>query len=358
MLGGNICGMACYLSNEKIAEQYEVFNLNGTVPKRFERIVSRVGFKKNEPSSVIKSALLKFILQKRPDAIMIHYASTAVKYSSLLQQLSVPIYIYVHGFDIIWDHNDNNGKKIHFALFPSKVMELSKMPNVQFIVSSNTSKQNLLSIGIDDCKIAKKVFGVEVKQVERNYYKENMTILFLGRFVDFKGPDIVLNAFLMACELGFRGKLVMAGDGPFKNMCELISKQSSYADRIEFRGEVTEQQAIALYEQADIYSMHNCKGLLSNGYDTFGVTIIEAMSFGLPVVTGNFGGPAELIKNEFDGLLIEAGSVHGHAAAFMRLYNDRAFAGFLGRNAVIKMNKEYSLSKEKEELFSLLGFEA
>ena len=358
LLNGHICGMACYLSNEKIEEQFKVFNLNGSVPTRFERIAGRLGFQKKEQSKIIESALLEFIIQNRPDAIIIHYATTAVKYWDILKLIPVPIYIYVHGFDIIWDHNNDDGKKIHQALFPSKVLEISKMPNVKFIVSSNTSKQNLLSIGIEDPKIVKKVFGVEIKQVEKNYHKKNMIILFLGRFVDFKGPDIVLTAFLKACEMGFRGKLIMAGDGPFKNMCELISKQSSYSDRIEFKGEVSEEQAIALYEKADIYSMHNCKGLLSNGYDTFGVTIIEAMSFALPVVTGDYSGPAELIKNEFDGLLIEAGNVQDHAAAFMRLYNDRAFAEFLGSNAVKKVTQDYSIIQEKEQLYSILGLKS
>lgn len=358
LLNGHICGMACYLSNEKIEEQFKVFNLNGSLPTRIERIGSRIGFQKKEHSKIIGSALLEFIIQNRPDAIIIHYATTAVKYWNILKLMPVPIYIYVHGFDIIWEHNDNNGNKIHTAQFPTKVMEISKMPNVKFIVSSNTSKQNLLSIGIEDGKIVKKVFGVEVKHVKRNYYKENMTILFLGRFVDFKGPDIVLNAFLRACEMGFKGKLIMAGDGVFKNMCELISKQSYYADRIEFTGAVNEEQANALYEQADIYSMHNCKGLLSNGYDTFGVTIIEAMSFGLPVVIGNFGGPAELIKNEFDGLFIEAGNVDDHAAAFMRLYNNRSFAEFLGSNAIKKVTQDYSLMQEKDQLYSILGLKA
>ncbi len=100
--------------------------------------------------------------------------------------------------------------------------------------------------------------------------------------------------------------------------------------------------------------MHNCKGLVSNAYEMFGVTIIEALSYGLPIVTSTIGGPSEIIEDEIDGILVQPYNVQEHAGAFMRLYNDRLLCSRLGNNGRIKVLNKYSLAIEKKALFDIL----
>lgn len=357
MLEENICGIACYHESKMIRAPYPVFNLNGERPTRIQNIIRKINLVKIDNQILLKRNLLKFIKKCSPNVFLIQYASTATKYIEVLKALNIPIFVYVHGFDIIIDHKDNIGKNIHSNVYAEKLLEVSKIENVWFIVSSNVSKENLISFGIEDFKIKWKIFGVEKHIVKRNYNKDNLTILFLGRFVDFKGPDIVLQAFLIACENGFKGNLIMAGDGPLRMMCELICKRSAFVDRVQFTGEVSEKEAEILYSKADIFTMHSCYGLCSNGYDTFGVTVIEAMSFALPIIVGDFGGPKELIENGFDGLIIESENTLAHANAMMLLYKDRALLKKLGENAQQKAINKYSLVQEKRELYNILGLE-
>lgn len=354
-LSDHICGMAAYLGNDTVAEKYPVFNLNGRKYKRIDRYLMKAKLKSGDNKKQIQSELKTFICQCDTEAILVHYATVADCHWEVLKKFSMPLYIYVHGFDIIWDHNDNSGRRLHDKEYVERIQKIGSAANVCFIVSSDCSRQNLVSIGIAPDKIAKKIFGVAVPTVERDYGKETVTVLFLGRFVDFKGPDIVLQAFLNACASGFKGRLIMAGDGPLRMMCELMSRRSEYSHLIEFTGVVDEAKAASLFAEADIYTMHNTKGLLSNGYDTFGVSIIEAMSYGLPVITAGIGGPSEIIQNGTDGILLEADNIQQHTSALMALFQQKTLRSTLGMNARRKIQHQFSAAKEKAELFQILN---
>ena len=354
MLGENICGFAAFLEKESFYNNLPVFNLNGRNPNFMDRILIRLKLLKYNAQNTMRRELYNAIRSSGAEMILVQYATTAHSLWDVISRFSIPVYIYVHGFDIIWDHNDDTGKSIHPGNYRTDISKIGKSSNITFIVSSNCSLQNLLKIDIDRDKIKKKVFGVEIPLIERDYNKKEINILFLGRFVDYKGPQIVLEAFLKACEQGYKGNLIMAGDGPLKLSCEVAAQKSDYSQRVSFTGAVTAKEALALFEAVDIYSMHNCKGAVSNGYDTFGVTIIEALSYGLPVVTSIVGGPSEIIENEVDGILVQPNNVEEHAAAFVRLYNDRNLCAMLGSNGRNKIIKHYSSQKEKEALFEIL----
>jgi glycosyltransferase involved in cell wall biosynthesis len=355
MLEGHICGTAAYLSDEiTLGNSFPIFNLNGRSANNIERLLTRLRLNKYDAQKTMQKELFELFAETKADVLLVHYATVADEIWDVLNKCRLPIYIYVHGYDIIWDQNDNNGNRIHNEKYAERVLAISQSSNVKFIAASNCSIQNLLLLGIDKNKIYKKTFGVDLANGEKDYTKKTMTVLFLGRFVDYKGPDIVLQAFLKACDLGFKGKLIMAGDGPLKSMCELISKRSKYRNQIQFTGEVSQHETALLFETADIYTMHNCKGLLSNGYDTFGVSIIEAMSFGLPIVTAGFGGPSEIIDNRVDGILVEENNILSHAEALIELYQSPLLRAALGNNAKKKVLNKYNSEIEKKELFQIL----
>ena len=357
MISGNICGIAAFMDKNEAINNSHVFNLNGRKPTFGERQLIRLRLLKYDFNNTMRRELLSTIKASRADLIIVHYATTAhYLWVSLLEELEQAIFIYVHGHDIIWDHKGSNGENLHPPSYLNEILSLSKKSNVNFIVSSDCSRRSLVSIGICENKIKKKVFGVDLPNPNKSLDNPELKVLFLGRFVDYKGPDVVLEAFIKACDLGFKGRLVMAGDGPLKSMCEIIARRSIYKDLITFTGAVSSEQAKELYSSSDIYSMHNTKGILSNGYDTFGVTFIEAMSHGLSVVTSTEGGPSEIIENGVDGILVQQFNTEEHAKAFMLLYSNKDLRKGLGLNAREKVRTRYTSDIEKREFLDILGF--
>jgi colanic acid/amylovoran biosynthesis glycosyltransferase len=355
MLESYICGLAAFIhKGETTHSDYTVINLNGRPLNFVERQLSRFKLKKIKINQLLHNELLRSIKDTDADILIVHYATTAHYLWNILKEIEIPIYIYVHGYDIIWDHNNDKGELLHSKDYSLDIYNISQKQNISFIVSSECSFNQLVKIGISEIKIKKKTFGVDLPSINRLYDREELQILFLGRFVDFKGPDIVLEAFLKACELGLEGNLVMAGEGPLRIMCEIIARRSKYKTRISFRGAVTKEEAKELFISSDLYTMHNSKGIVSNGYDTFGVTLIEAMSYGLPVITAPVGGSSEIITNNVDGILVPENDVNEHCNAFMRLYADKLLRKKLGETARLKVETNFSAEREKEELFAIL----
>jgi glycosyltransferase involved in cell wall biosynthesis len=69
-------------------------------------------------------------------------------------------------------------------------------------------------------------------------------------------------------------------------------------------------------------------------HEPFGMTVIEAMSLGKPVVAGGAGGPLEVITDGVHGLLVPFGDSPGIAAAILRYLDDRALASAMGEAAL------------------------
>jgi glycosyltransferase involved in cell wall biosynthesis len=87
------------------------------------------------------------------------------------------------------------------------------------------------------------------------------------------------------------------------------------------------QPQVALWLQAMDVVVH------ASADEPFGLTIVEAMALGKPVVAAASGGPLEIVRDSIDGLLVPPGDAWGLASAVTRLLGDAELAGRLGKAA-------------------------
>jgi glycosyltransferase involved in cell wall biosynthesis len=112
----------------------------------------------------------------------------------------------------------------------------------------------------------------------RDYY------LVVSRFVPYKRVDLVIEAFNHREE-----KLLIAGDGPLAGRL----KKQARGD-IEFLGPVTDADLRKLYQ--------NCRALVFPAEEDFGLTPVECMACGRPVVALGYGGAAETVLDGVTGV--------------------------------------------------------
>ena len=67
--------------------------------------------------------------------------------------------------------------------------------------------------------------------------------------------------------------------------------------------------------------------------ESFGMVCYEALYYGLPVISADCGGPAEMMVPGVSGILLPVGDVAGFAAAMERLINDEGYRGGLSKEA-------------------------
>ncbi len=107
--------------------------------------------------------------------------------------------------------------------------------------------------------------------------------------------------------------LVMVGDGPDRGMAQEEARVLGVADRVQFLGRI--DNVAPLLSSADLF-------LLPSQNESFGLSALEALACGVPVVASNAGGIPEVIQEGVTGALLPVGDTHGMASAAIRILSD------------------------------------
>ena len=109
-------------------------------------------------------------------------------------------------------------------------------------------------------------------------------------------------------------KLILVGDGPEMSMAELLIGKNGLNDEVMLLGN---QDSIAtILPVADLF-------LLPSQTESFGLSALEAMACGVPVIASNTGGLPELVTHGYDGFLLPVGDVEGMSEAAIELLSDK-----------------------------------
>lgn len=122
--------------------------------------------------------------------------------------------------------------------------------------------------------------------------KETLDVLYIGRLSKEKGVDILIGAFKSIKE-GFC-RLHIVGDGPEKRKLEILVAEDK---RIKFYGMKNLSEVKEFYLFCDLLVMP------SICYESFALVVLEAFSFGIPVIGSRIGAISELIENGYNGFL-------------------------------------------------------
>lgn len=109
--------------------------------------------------------------------------------------------------------------------------------------------------------------------------------------------------------------LVMVGDGPDRGLAQDEAAALGVADRIQFLGRI--DSVAPLLACADLF-------LLPSDTESFGLSALEALASGVPVVASNAGGIPEVVRDGVTGALRAVGDVDGMAAAAVAILSDNA----------------------------------
>jgi glycosyltransferase involved in cell wall biosynthesis len=215
------------------------------------------------------------------------------------------------------------------------------------VISVSSSLKNEIKwlYGVPDWKLSVVYNGVNVHnydgwidpaEVKRRYAIGPMdpTVLYSGRLVYQKGPDLLVEAIPFV--LGFypRAKFVFAGDGEMRSSVERRTQALGVAHAARFIGFQSNGSLSSLYKACDVVCVPSRN-------EPFGIVLLEAWSAGKPVVSTRNGGPNEFVWHEVNGLKVYA-NPDSVAWGLGTLFHDFEWARWMGRNGRIAVETAFS----------------
>lgn len=207
-----------------------------------------------------------------------------------------------------------------------------------FIVNSSYMKDIVDSRGFHPVEVIPNGIDPEDWKVQSIPNRDHKVKgLFWGRLYDKKGVGELLKATSILHELGYDYHLYIAGEGPRSNDYLSLSKSLGLEKTVTFLGPLPEHELKHYLAVCDF-----C--IFPSAYEGFGISILESMAAGKPVITTRRGGQTDFARDGYNSLLVDPGNPAELANAIKEMITNPDLRERLGRNARITAS-EYSWDK-------------
>ena len=220
-----------------------------------------------------------------------------------------------------------------------------------YIGKKGITNTTVTGVGLDTSKFdaEKDILPETQKLIDKMEGKRNL--LYVGSIIPRKNTELLIKMFvelkknedLKDVQLILVGK----GDEGYTNKCNALIPDE-INDDVVWCQFIKNAQLKFIYKNAYAF-------LLPSAQEIFGMVLLEAMYFGVPVVSSHSAGAGTLIRHGENGLIVEQFDVNAWKSAIESLLNDLQFADKLGEAATETIKRDYmwdSISKKMLEYMS------
>ena len=224
--------------------------------------------------------------------------------------------------------------------------------NVDAIISvCKKSSEEILENGFLKDTLVEIPNGIDTSKFSGDTFqgrKNLRNITYVGRLDSYKGVNYLLAGFKELLSKVDNIKLTIVGSGPDETVLKNMARDLNIIDVVAFKGR--QEDVLSVLDSTDIFVLPSLSEGMSN-------VLLEAMSCGLPVVATSVGGNRDLIKDRYNGILIEPGDSMKLSAALLELLKNDGLAKKLGKEARKTVKENYSMDNVVDkyvELYSRL----
>ncbi|MGZ3753817.1 MAG: glycosyltransferase [Mucilaginibacter sp.] len=300
---------------------------------------------KRQHISVRIDALKNYLVEKNIDAVFAEYGMVGAMVTEACRLAGVPLIIHFHGADVYYHKNIEEYGALYQKAFKY---------GSAFIAVSTDMAIRLDEMGAPANKIITASCGVDTASFEQlDISNSGRNFLAVGRFVEKKSPQSLVNAFKLVVDQFPDAKLWMVGTGPLFEETKTLISQLSLQNNIVLTGVLKPDQIKALMKTMRGFVQHSV--VAANG-DSEGtpVTILEASSAGLPVVSTRHAGIKEAVVDGVTGILADEHDIQGMAAGIVKLIESVPLAVKMGKAGHRHMAAHYELNDRIALLDSII----
>jgi glycosyltransferase involved in cell wall biosynthesis len=275
---------------------------------------------------VFTRAIAKFLGQicsQKIDAIHIHISDggSLVRKAILVLlawPFGKPVIMHAHGaeFHVTYQKLPHVLKKVFSWIF--------QRCQAFIVLSENWENYYIKNLGLNKKQVF--VLPNPTELPTKIPHRKNSTpvsLVFCGRVGERKGAFDLITAFAQLSEQQRKSaQLILAGDGEIEKARQLAA-QFNIAEQVSFLGWINTQQRDKILSQADVF-------ILPSYNEGLPMAILEAMGWGLPIISTPVGGIPELVVNNQNGLLVTPGNIQELSKAIELLITNEKLRFSLG----------------------------
>jgi glycosyltransferase involved in cell wall biosynthesis len=182
--------------------------------------------------------------------------------------------------------------------------------------------------------------------------KEVPLILSVGRLVEKKGFQDLLQALLIVKAKGELFRCTIYGDGPLGEQLEKWIEEYGMSGEVALMGDRTQKELISIFQNATLFALTPVQ---TEDGDRDGIpnVLVEAMAVGLPVITTAVAGIPELVDNNQNGFLYQPHDVPGIASGIFELLRNAEKRQQLGGAGSKKVMEQFDIVQAAKRLKTL-----
>ncbi|MEQ6366192.1 glycosyltransferase family 4 protein [Lactiplantibacillus plantarum] len=207
-----------------------------------------------------------------------------------------------------------------------------------FVAKTYKAKKTLQNKGFKNVAVVP--VGLDVSKFESMEKRPTLVkpgdLLYIGELSDRRSTKFLIRLLCELREQFNQLTLTLIGEGKpeYVEECHQLTKELKVDGAITFAGKVDQS------ELPDIYTKHSIF-LLPSKYEIFGMVMLEAMYFGMPVISTDNGGSGVVIETGVNGIIPSSFGLEEWKTAVAGLLVDEDQQRRIGRNAAIKIREDF-----------------
>jgi colanic acid/amylovoran biosynthesis glycosyltransferase len=290
---------------------------------------------------------------RAPRLVYAHFAPDGYAAMQLAERLEVPLVTALHGFDVTMSDQAIAATRLGREYLHGRSGLQKK--GALFLSCSAFVRRRGLEMGYPADRTIVHSIGVDVERFKPPAARgREKMVLFVGRLVEKKGCDSLLEAMAEVQRRSPWVELVVIGGGPLRAKYE--ARAAELGLRCRFLGSQTAAMVREWMARATVFCVPSVVAA-SGDAEGFGMVFIEAQAMGLPVVSTLSGGIPEAVKHGETGLLVSERDSRALAAALLTLIeNDELWHRYsaAGRKRVVSQFNLLQQTERLENVFSQL----
>lgn len=289
---------------------------------------------------VLASKMAHVVKYEKLDLLHVHYAiphaSAAITAKQVLAEegIHIPVITTLHGTDITLLGKDASFEPvISFAINKSDAVTA-----VSQSLKNDTYKLFGVNKEIDVIPNFLNLESINKKNIEELraefLSKDEKAIIHISNFRPVKRINDVIETFYRVSK-EIPSKLIMIGDGPERNGAEQKCRELDLCDRVIFLGNVRNPMEFLSF--GDLF-------VLPSESESFGLSALEAMACGVPVISTNTGGLPEVNRHGVTGMMSNVGDVEDMARNAVFILEDENRLQKFRKSALARAN-DFSIEK-------------